>query len=100
MQKERRRYYPFTYTEKVAATKVTSFRQSINSILDVSVARFMNSKDRIFSLGGISPFLYNNSFGRFADAFANGKTASQYFEAEIAAVNGLMDQAKQQAGIR
>ena len=90
---------PFTYTEKVAATKVTSFRQSINSILDVSVARFVNSKDRIYSLGGINVLLYNTNL-RFATAFANKtKTAAQYYAEEVNAVNSLLTEAKLQAGV-
>lgn len=91
---------PFTYTNKQAATKVTGFRQSINSILDVSTARFVNGKDKIFALGGVNVLLHDNSYGRFADAFSNGKTAAQYFEAEVDAVNSSIDQAKQQANIK
>jgi ABC-type glycerol-3-phosphate transport system substrate-binding protein len=91
---------PLTYTNKQAATKVTGFRQSINSILDVSTARFVNGKDKIFALGGVNVLLHDNSYGRFADAFSNGKTAAQYFEAEVDAVNSSIDQAKQQANIK
>lgn len=93
---------PLNYTEKTTATKVTGFRQSINSILDVSTARFVNKKDKIYSVGGINVLLYNNSFGRFADAFSSStakKTAIEYYEAEVTAVDKLIPGALTQAGI-
>lgn len=94
---------PFTYTDasKAVNANATVFRKSINDMLKVSQARFINSKDRIYSIGGIKVQLYNNSFGRFVKAFTSGgKTADQYFNAEVSTVNGLLDAAKKQANIK
>ena len=90
---------PFNYTVKSQATGVTSFRQSINSILDVSTARFVNGKDKIYSVGGINELLYIEG-SRFADAFAKGQSASDYFATIVDYVNDLLlDGALKQAGI-
>ena len=90
---------PFTYTKKVAAENVTSFRQSINDILDVSEARFVNKKDRIYSLGGINVLLYNTNV-RFATAFAEGtKNAEVYYNDEVALVDSMLSDAKKQARV-
>lgn len=94
---------PYNYTNPVENTNQTVFRKSINDILAVSNPRFVNSKDRIFSLGGINVHFYNNSFGRFVQAFtatgASRKTAKQFFNAEVSAVNDMLNDAKRQAGI-
>ena len=92
---------PLNYTEKTTATKVTGFRQSINSILDVSTARFVNEKDKIYSIGGINVLLYNNGT-RFVDAFSSSiskKTAQEYYNLEVSAVNKSLPEARTQAGI-
>ena len=94
---------PFTYTDasKGNNANASTFRKSINDIFATSKARFINQKDKIYSIGGIYVQLYNNSYGRFVKAFAtNNVTADQYFNAEVAAVNSLLDGAKQQANIR
>jgi ABC-type glycerol-3-phosphate transport system substrate-binding protein len=94
---------PFTYTDasKSNNANASTFRKSINDIFQTSKARFINQKDKIYSIGGIYVQLYNNSYGRFVKAFAtNNVTAEQYFNAEVAAVNSLLDGAKQQANIR
>ena len=94
---------PFNYTDasKAVNANATTFRKSINDIFSVSAARFINQKDRIFSIGGINVQLYNNSNGRFVKAFtsSNKVTAAQYFNMEIAAVNGMLAEAKKQANI-
>lgn len=95
---------PFNYTDadKAVNAKATTFRKSINDIFSVSAARFINQKDRIYSIGGINVQLYNNSNGRFVKAFTskNKVTAAQYFNMEIAAVNGMLTEAKKQANIQ
>jgi len=94
---------PFNYTNPVANPNETVFRKSINDALAVSQARFVNGKDRIFTLGGINIHFYNNSIGRFVKAFTSTgesrKTAKQYFNAEVQAVNDMLNDAKRQAGI-
>ena len=93
---------PFNYTTPSENTDVTTFRKSINDVLAVSEKRFVNNKDRIFSSGGISVYLYNNSIGRFVKAFTTDgerNTAVQYFNAEVAAVNKMLNEAKRQAGL-
>lgn len=90
---------PFDYTNEETVAEITPFRKSINSISEVSEARFVNKKDRIYSLGGINVLLYNTGT-RFAKAFANGeKTAQKYFDDEVLAVNAIIDQSKTQAGV-
>ncbi len=93
---------PFNYTTPEENTNVTTFRKSINDILAVSEKRFVNNKDRIFSAGGVSVYLYNNSIGRFVKAFTTEtgrKTAAEYFDAEVQAVNKMIEQAKREAGL-
>ena len=93
---------PFNYTTPTTNLSVTTFRKSINDALSVSETRFVNAKDKIFSLGGINVYLMNNSIGRFVKAFTSDvdrKTAEQYFNSEISAVNGMLNEAKRQAGI-
>lgn len=95
---------PFNYTTPVPveAEKVTEFRKSINDALDGSAKRFVNNKDKIFASGGINVYLFNNSYGRFVKAFTSTtakKTAEQYFNAEVSAVNDRLNDAKRQAGI-
>ena len=94
---------PFRYTDAANAenTKASVFRKSINSILAVSNARFINKKDKIYSIGGINVQLYNNSYGRFVDAFKDGTaTAAEYYAAEVTAVNTLLPGAREQANIK
>ncbi|MBR4943736.1 MAG: extracellular solute-binding protein [Clostridia bacterium] len=96
---------PFNYTDASKANNANAsvFRKSINDILSVSEARFINQKDKIFSLGGINVQLYNNQNGRFVKAFTsqeNKVTAEQYFNSEVATVNGLLEGAKKQANIK
>ena len=93
---------PFDYTTPYTPAKISTFRSSINAALAVSEKRFVNNKDRIFSAGGVSVYLYNNSIGRFVKAFTSTtdrKTAAQYFNAEVAAVNKMLNEAKSQAGL-
>ena len=94
---------PFNYTDasKAINANASTFRKSINDILAVSQARFINEKDKIYSLGGINVQLYNNSYGRFVKAFTSMDiTAEQYFNAEVAAVNKLLPAAKKDANIQ
>ena len=93
---------PFNYTDasKAVNEKASVFRKSVNDVLGASEARFINQKDKIYSIGGIYVQLYNNSYGRFVKAFtSSGVTAEQYFNAEVAMVNSLLDGAKKQANI-
>ena len=76
------------------------FRQSINDVMSKSQAKFINNKDKIYSVGGILVQLYNNSYGRFVDAFLAGVTAADYFEAEVKAVNLALPSARETAGIK
>ena len=83
---------PFNYSVKEENTNVTVFRKSINDVLSVSEARFVNDKDKIFTIGGINVLLYNTNL-RFVDAFTsntNRKTAKQYYNAEVAKVNEML----------
>lgn len=93
---------PFDYTTPVENTNVTTFRASVNNALEGANKRFINNKDKIFTSGGINIFLYNNSYGRFVKAFTSEtarKTAEQYYNAEVTKVNGMLSDAKTQAGI-
>lgn len=94
---------PFRYTNSanVENPNASVFRKSINQILANSNARFINKKDKIYSIGGINVQLYNNSYGRFVDAFKGGTaTADAYYAAEVAAVNTLLPGAREQANIK
>lgn len=94
---------PFRYTNAANAENPNAsvFRKSINNILSVSSARFISKKDKIYSIGGIKVQLYNNSYGRFVDAFKDGTaSAAEYFAAEVAAVNTLLPGAREQANIK
>ena len=94
---------PFRYTNPANAevANASVFRKSINRIMSVSEAKFINKKDKIYSIGGINVQLYNNSYGRFVDAFKDGKaTAAEYYTAEVTAVNTLLPGAKEQANIK
>ena len=94
---------PFRYTNAANAENPNAsvFRKSINNILSVSSARFINKKDKIYSIGGIKVQLYNNSYGRFVDAFKDGTaSAAEYFAAEVEAVNTLLPGAREQANIK
>lgn len=96
---------PFNYTDETKAvnTNASVFRQSINDIFAVAQARFINQKDKIYSIGGVNVQLYNNSNGRFVKAFTssdNKVTATQYFNSEVAAVNSMLPEAKKQANIQ
>ena len=86
---------PFTYTNadnKVYAD-ASMFRQSINEALDGSVTRFVNNKDKVFTIGGINVFMYNQGL-RFVKAFTTGeKTAQKFFDDEVAAVAKLLKNA-------
>ena len=96
---------PFNYTNEankpdINDTTASTFRRSINKILSSCEARFINQKDRIYSIGGINVQLYNNAYGRFVDAFKDGRaTALEYFRAEVDAVNDMLPAAKQQANV-
>lgn len=94
---------PFRYTNSANAVNANAsiFRQSINSAIGASQIRFINMKDKIYSIGGINVQLYNNSYGRFVDVFKDGKvTAGEYYAAEVEAVNSLLPGAKETANIR
>ena len=95
---------PFNYTDATKAVNANAsvFRQSVNNVLGASQARFINQKDKIYSLGAINVQLYNNSNGRFVKAFTADTrvSAEQYFNAEIATVNNLLPDAKKQANIQ
>ena len=94
---------PFRYTNAANAENPNAsvFRRSINNVLSVSNARFINKKDKIYSIGGIKVQLYNNSYGRFVDAFKDGTaSAAEYFAAEVEAVNTLLPGAREQANIK
>ena len=94
---------PFYYTnsENAVNENASVFRKSVNDVLSLSDAKFVNKKDRIYALGGIIVELYNNSYGKFAIAFKNGKaTAAEYFAAEVDAVNKKLPGARQQANIK
>ena len=95
---------PFNYTNADNAVNANAsvFRQSINDIFKVAQARFINQKDKIYSLGGINVQLYNNSNGRFVKAFTSKTkvTAIQYYNAEISTVNNMLPEAKKQANIK
>jgi hypothetical protein len=93
---------PFTYTNEANAENpnASMFRQSINRAMSKSQAKFTNNKDKIYSVGGILVQLYNNSYGRFVDAFLAGTTAAEYFDAEVRAVNALLPGARESAGIK
>lgn len=93
---------PFKYTNEANAENpnASMFRQSINKAMSKSQAKFTNNKDKIYSVGGILVQLYNNSYGRFVDAFLAGTTAAEYFDAEVRAVNALLPGARESAGIK
>ena len=95
---------PFNYTnaEKAVNANASVFRKSINDIFAVAQARFINQKDKIYSIGGINVQLYNNSNGRFVKAFTskNKITAAQYFNSEVSAVNSMLPDALKQANIK
>lgn len=94
---------PFRYTNSANAENPNAsvFRKSINKVLATSNARFINKKDKIYSIGGINVQLYNNSYGRFVDAFKDGTaTAAEYYAAEVTAVNTLLPGAREQANIK
>ena len=94
---------PFRYSDSANAENpsASTFRKSINKILSNSDAKFVSKKDKIYSIGGINVQLYNNSYGRFYDAFIyQGITASEYYAAEVSAVNNLLPGAKLQANIK
>lgn len=95
---------PFNYTDasKAVNTNASVFRTSVNEVIGASTARFVNQKDKIFSVGGLNVMLFNNQYGRFVNAFtkADGPTAEQYYNEEVAKVNSMLDGAKQQANIR
>ena len=94
---------PFRYTNSANAVNANAsiFRKSINSAIGASEIRFINMKDKIYSIGGINVQLYNNSYGRFVDVFKDGKvTAGEYYAAEVEAVNSLLPGAKETANIR
>lgn len=95
---------PFNYTDSSKAVNTTAsvFRKSVNDIFSVSQARFVNQKDKIYSLGGINVQLFNNSNGRFVKAFTSNTkiTAAQYYNSEVSAVNGMLADAKRQANIQ
>ena len=94
---------PFRYTnsENAVNSNASVFRQSVNNVLSLSEAKFVNKKDKIYSIGGIIVELYNNSYGRFVHAFRDGKaTAVEYFAAEVEAVNKKLPEARRQANIK
>ena len=94
---------PFRYTNSANAENPNAsiFRQSVNKVLSSSEAKFVNKKDKIYSIGGIIVELYNNSYGRFVHAFKDGKaSAAEYFAAEVSAVNNKLPGARQQANIK
>ena len=93
---------PFNYTDttKGANPNASVFRKSVNNVLGSSTARFVNQKDKIFSIGGLNVMLFSNQYGRFVNAFTSGNaTAEQYFNAEVAKVDSMLDAAKRQANI-
>ena len=94
---------PFRYVnaENAVNPNASVFRQSVNNVLSLSEAKFVNKKDKIYSIGGIIVELYNNSYGRFVHAFKDGKvTAGEYFAAEVSEVNKKLPGARQQANIK
>jgi ABC-type glycerol-3-phosphate transport system substrate-binding protein len=94
---------PFTQTTPTQTT-YSSFRQSVREIIQTSTLRVVSTKDKIYSIGGINVYLYNNKYGRFVTRFsadsANDYVAPlDYYAAEVAAVKKELPNAKKRIGL-
>ena len=95
---------PFDYSGVPEEVNQTAFRKSILDIMETSVNGGTRKRDKIFTIGEINPYFYNNKYGRFVSVFAASnpkdyKTALEYFTAEVQAVNTALPNAKIKAGI-
>ncbi|MBQ3492753.1 MAG: extracellular solute-binding protein [Clostridia bacterium] len=95
---------PFDYSGIPTRENETTFRKSVIKIMDGAVNGGARKKDKIFTLGEINPYFYNNKFGRFVSVFAASnpkdyKNALQYFTEEVSSVNSLLTNAKIKAGL-
>lgn len=95
---------PFNATQTVDANTYSNFRKSVRDVIDSSVLRMVNMKDKIYSIGGINVYLYNNSKGRFVTCFSaeyseDYVTPLAYYTAEMSAIRKALPTAKQKIGL-
>lgn len=96
---------PFTATTTTTSTQsYTSFRQSVTSIISSSNMRFIQMKDKIYTIGGINPYLTNNSYGGFVTCFSAESSsdyvsADAYYQAEVLKVKNMLPSAKRLCGL-
>lgn len=95
---------PFTPTQAVDASTYSSFRKSVRTVVETSTLRMVNTKDKIYSIGGINVYLYNNSKGRFVTCFSADKSADYvsplaYYTAEMEAIRKALPTARQRIGL-
>ena len=84
--------------------KYSSFRESVRDLLNRSSLCVVSSKDKIYSIGGISVYLYNNAYGRFvtrfsADSAKDYVSPLDYYSAEMEVIKKLLPSAKQRIGL-
>ena len=60
---------PFDYSGVPEQSKVTTFRKSVVEIMENSINGGARKKDKIFTIGEINPYFYNNKYGRFVSVF-------------------------------
>lgn len=94
---------PLNYTVAPSKDNSTGFRKSIDEIMNRSIKCFVNSKDKVYSIGGVNVYLYNNSKGRWVNCFTATSEkdyvdALTYYNAEVAAVKKMLPTAKQKMG--
>lgn len=95
---------PFDYSNVKTDYEQSGFRQSVNAVMERSSNGGSKNKDRIYSLGGFTPDLFNSTHGRFVTCFAAKNAndyinATQYYQAQVKAVKEGLPTAKQRAGI-
>lgn len=94
---------PFNATNPMGTISYSNFRQSVREVLSKSVSRIISTKDKIYSIGGINVYLYNNKYGRFVTRFAAGEAKDyvsplDYYTEEVDAVKKALPAAKQRIG--
>lgn len=96
---------PFDYSGVEAPASETVFRKSVNKVMAQSTLNGgARVRDKIYTIGEINPYFFNNKFGRFVGVFAatnpvDYKTPMEYYLEEVKTVNSSLSTAKIKAGI-